>query len=48
MLMRYWGRKPLELIDKIMNNVHGTVIDPFGGGGTIVFSALRHERVSGM
>jgi 16S rRNA G966 N2-methylase RsmD len=44
MLMRYWGRKPLELIDKIMIDVHGTVIDPFGGGGTIVFSALRHDN----
>jgi len=42
MLMRYWGRKPLRLIDKIMSDIDGTVIDPFGGTGTIVLSALRH------
>jgi len=42
MLMRYWGRKPLKLIDEIMSNIEGTVIDPFGGAGTIVLSALRH------
>jgi len=27
-----------------MIDVHGTVIDPFGDGGTIVFSALRHDN----
>lgn len=42
MLMRYWGRKPLKLIDEIMSDIDGTVIDPFGGAGTIVLSALRH------
>jgi len=42
MLMRYWGRKPLRLIDEIMSDIDGTVIDPFGGAGTIVLSALRH------
>jgi 16S rRNA G966 N2-methylase RsmD len=40
--MRYWGRKPLKLIDEIMSDIDGTVIDPFGGAGTIVLSALRH------
>ncbi|ADX82778.1 DNA adenine methylase [Saccharolobus islandicus] len=42
MLMRYWGRKPLKLIDEIMSDIDGTVIDPFGGAGTIVLSALKH------
>jgi len=40
--MRYWGRKPLKLIDEIMNNIKNTTIDPFGGAGTITLSALKH------
>ncbi|MBB5254129.1 DNA adenine methylase [Sulfurisphaera ohwakuensis] len=43
MLMRYWGRKPIELIDELLTEVtDSTVIDPFGGAGSIVLSALRH------
>ncbi|MUM65779.1 DNA methyltransferase [Acidianus infernus] len=44
MLMRYWGRKPLKLIDELMNDVEGTVVDPFGGSGTIILSALKHDN----
>ena len=43
MLMRYWGRKPIKLIDELFTNITGSlVVDPFGGAGTIILSALRH------
>lgn len=32
----------MKLIDELMENINGTVIDPFGGAGTIVLSALKH------
>lgn len=43
MLMRYWGRKPTKLIDDLFVDItDSVVVDPFGGAGTIVLSALRH------
>jgi 16S rRNA G966 N2-methylase RsmD len=43
--MRYWGRKPSKLIDEIMRNIKkSTIIDPFGGSGSIIISALKHNN----
>jgi hypothetical protein len=41
-IMRYWGRKPDLIIEKIMKEVDGEVVDPFGGSGSIILTALRH------
>ncbi|QGA69060.1 DNA methyltransferase [Sulfolobus sp. E11-6] len=41
MLMRYWGRKPSKLINEVMSGISGTVIDPFGGAGSIALVSLN-------
>jgi len=43
----YWARKPLNIVDNIINrlsNKNDIVFDPFSGSGTIPFSALSNQR----
>ena len=38
-IARYWGRKPVELVKPFIGD-DDVVVDPFGGSGTIILSAL--------
>ncbi|MGC8543482.1 MAG: DNA methyltransferase, partial [Vulcanisaeta sp.] len=40
-LGRYWGKKPPELIAQFLSKEDETVVDPFGGAGTIISEAIR-------
>jgi len=40
--MRYWGRKPIVIMEKIIKDIHGEVVDPFGGSGSTILTTLRH------
>lgn len=43
----YWARKPLNLIDAIIQNLSqkgDIVFDPFVGSGTVAYSAVANER----
>jgi len=42
--MRYWGRKPVAIMEKIMKKIHGEVVDPFGGSGSTILTALHHRN----
>ncbi len=43
-LVRYWGRKPIEVIDGLINEDNHVIVDPFGGSGSVVLEALRKGK----
>lgn len=43
-LVRYWGRKPIDVVRNLIRDDDYVVIDPFGGGGSIILEALRRGK----
>ena len=43
-LVRYWGRKPIEVVDGLINEDDHVIVDPFGGSGSMVLEAPRKGK----
>jgi hypothetical protein len=43
-LVRYWGRKPVDIVSGLIRNDDHVIIDPFGGSGSIILEALRRGK----
>jgi len=37
---RYWGRKPIEVVRRFIQDTDSVIVDPFGGSGAIISEAL--------
>jgi hypothetical protein len=44
MLIRFWGRKPYSIAKKLIDSSDSTIVDPFGGSGSIVLAALEMDK----
>uniref|UniRef100_A0A7J2T9Y7 DNA methyltransferase n=1 Tax=Ignisphaera aggregans TaxID=334771 RepID=A0A7J2T9Y7_9CREN len=40
-LIRFWGRKPYEVVQEFLDSSDFVVVDPFGGSGAIALAALE-------
>ncbi len=43
-IARYWGRKPVGVVENLIVDVDEVVVDPFGGSGVIIGVALERGR----
>ncbi len=42
--VRYWGRKPVAMIQKYIDSTDEIIVDPFGGAGSVTLAAIKLEK----